>query len=65
MAHTAYVSFEKLYKLYDILVNLHLFVPVDQTFSHSAFMKMLNPEQSKADLAHKDSAKLIMEEFMG
>ena len=43
-AYTAYVSFEKIYKLYDILVNLHFFVPVDKPFSHSAFMKMLCPE---------------------
>ena len=56
-AYTSYISFEKLYKLYDILVNLHYFVPSDKTFSHSSFMKMLNPEQSSMVSPDKDTAK--------
>lgn len=37
-AYTAYMSIEKIYRLYDILANLHYLVPTDKQFSHSAFM---------------------------
>ena len=42
-AYTSYISIEKIFRLYDILVNLHYLIPPDSVFSHSAFMKMLNP----------------------
>lgn len=63
--YTSYVSIDKIYKLYDILANLQWLVPGDQTFSHSSFMQMLNPDNSENALAKKETVKAIIDEEMG
>lgn len=42
--YVSYVSLDKIYKLYDILANLSQFIPSNKPFSHSSFLKALDPE---------------------
>ena len=59
-AYTAYISIEKVSRVYDILVNLHYLVPTDRQFSHSAFVSMLNPELQN-DHSNVPTAKEVMD----
>lgn len=59
---TSYVSLDKINRLYDILINLHLLMPNDKKFSHSTFMKVLHPDSAEDESGKKDSVKNLIDE---
>lgn len=60
--YTNYASIDQITRLYDILVNLYLLIPREKVFSHSSFMKMLNPENDEKQKHTLDSVANIIDE---